>query len=190
MMRVAWCFPGQGSQSVGMGKELALAFPSALEIFERADEALGAPISTRCFEGPETELTLTRNTQPAIVTTSIAALAALGATIALPEPASAAGHSLGEYSALVAAGALELEDAVGLVRLRGEAMQAAVAPGAGAMAAIMGLSPEKVAEICEQAREGEVVEAASAQPCRTACASSPRMAAMPPVPTGTASCIA
>jgi len=138
-----------------------MAFPSAREIFERADEALGAPISTRCFEGPETELTLTRNTQPAIVTTSIAALAALGASIALPEPASAAGHSLGEYSALVAAGALALEDAVGLVRLRGEAMQAAVPPGAGAMAAIMGLSSEKVAEICDQAKEGDVVSPAN-----------------------------
>jgi [acyl-carrier-protein] S-malonyltransferase len=144
-----------------MGKELADAFPAAAEVFLGADRALGDPISKLCFEGPEAELTLTRNTQPAIVTTSLAALAALRSAVSLPAPASAAGHSLGEYSALVAAGALEPGDAVRLVRLRGEAMQEAVPAGAGAMAAIMGLSPEKLAEICEAAREGEVVSPAN-----------------------------
>jgi [acyl-carrier-protein] S-malonyltransferase len=156
-MRIAWCFPGQGSQFVGMGKELAQVFSSAREVFARADHALGQPISALCFEGPEAELTLTRNTQPAILATSIAALAALKEAVTLPAPASAAGHSLGEYSALVASGALRLEDAIRLVRLRGEAMQEAVAAGDGAMAAIMGLSPEKLAEICDEARGDEVV---------------------------------
>src|SRR5262249_6207661 len=140
-MRIAWCFPGQGSQSVGMGKELADAYPAARDVFQRAADALGDSISRLCFEGPEADLPLTRTTQPAIVTTTIAALAALRAAVALPAPASAAGHSLGEYSALVASGALELADAVRLVRLRGEAMQEAVPAGAGAMAAIMGLAP-------------------------------------------------
>jgi len=156
-MRIAWCFPGQGSQFVGMGKELAQVFSSAREVFARADHALGQPISALCFEGPEAELTLTRNTQPAILATSIAALAALKEAVTLPAPASAAGHSLGEYSALVASGALRLEDAIRLVRLRGEGMQEAVAAGDGAMAAIMGLSPEKLAEICDEARGDEVV---------------------------------
>jgi [acyl-carrier-protein] S-malonyltransferase len=160
-MRIAWCFPGQGSQSVGMGKELAEAFPAAADVFERADEALGDSIGKLCFEGPEAELTLTRNTQPAIVTTSIAALAAVRSAVSAPAPASAAGHSLGEYSALVASGALELEDAVRLVRLRGEAMQEAVPAGAGAMAAIMGLSPDKLAEVCDEAKEAEVVSPAN-----------------------------
>jgi [acyl-carrier-protein] S-malonyltransferase len=156
-MRIAWCFPGQGSQFVGMGKELAQVSSSAREVFARADHALGQPISALCFEGPEAELTFTRNTQPAILATSIAALAALKEAVTLPAPASAAGHSLGEYSALVASGALRLEDAIRLVRLRGEAMQEAVAAGDGAMAAIMGLSPEKLAEICDEARGDEVV---------------------------------
>ncbi len=160
-MRIAWCFPGQGSQYVSMGKELAERFRSAREVFERADQALGAKISTICFEGPEAELTLTRNTQPAIVTASLAALAALKEAIDLPAPACAAGHSLGEYSALVAASALRLEDAVTVVRLRGEAMQDAVPAGTGAMAAIMGITPEKLAAICEQAREDEVVSPAN-----------------------------
>jgi [acyl-carrier-protein] S-malonyltransferase len=156
-MRIAWCFPGQGSQFVGMGKDLAMAFASSREVFERADRALGERISAICFEGPEAELTLTRNTQPAILATSIAALAALKETAKVPEPASAAGHSLGEYSALVASSALRLEDAIRLVRLRGEAMQDAVPAGAGAMAAIMGLSPEGLAEVCEEAKADEVV---------------------------------
>jgi [acyl-carrier-protein] S-malonyltransferase len=144
-----------------MGKELALAFKAAREVFERADETLGDKISALCFEGPEAELTLTRNTQPAIVTTSLAALAALKEAVDPPAPASAAGHSLGEYSALVASGALRQEDAVRLVRLRGEAMQKAVPEGTGAMAAIMGLSREMVSAVCEDAKEGEVVSPAN-----------------------------
>jgi len=144
-----------------MGLELAKAFPKAREVFDRADAALGDEISTLCFEGPDADLTLTKNTQPAIVATSLAALAALREMVALPMPASAAGHSLGEYSALVASGALTLEDAVSLVRLRGEAMQDAVPPGVGAMAAIMGLAPDKLAEICEEAKDGEVVSPAN-----------------------------
>jgi [acyl-carrier-protein] S-malonyltransferase len=144
-----------------MGRDVADAFAPAREVFERADQALGEKISTLCFEGPEEALTLTRNTQPAIVTTSLAVLAALRARLNLPLPASAGGHSLGEYSALVASGALSLEDAVRIVRLRGEAMQDAVPAGAGAMAAVMGLTPEKVAEICEEAGQGEVVSPAN-----------------------------
>ena len=160
-MRVAWCFPGQGSQFVGMGRDVAQAFPAAREIFARADQALGEKISALCFEGPEDALTLTRNTQPAVVATSVALLAALRARFELAAPVSAAGHSLGEYSALVASGALSLEDAVRIVRLRGEAMQEAVPAGAGAMAAVMGLAPEKLAAICEEAAQGEVVSAAN-----------------------------
>jgi [acyl-carrier-protein] S-malonyltransferase len=144
-----------------MGKDVADAFPAAREVFERADQALGDKISTLCFEGPEDALTLTRNTQPAIVTTSIAVLAALRARTGVPLPVSAAGHSLGEYSALVASGALSLEDAVRIVRLRGEAMQEAVPAGVGAMAAIMGLTPEKLGEICDEAAQGEVVSPAN-----------------------------
>jgi [acyl-carrier-protein] S-malonyltransferase len=160
-MRLAWCFPGQGSQFVGMGKDVADAFPAARDIFERADRALGEKLSALCFAGPEDALTLTRNTQPAIVTTSLAVLAALRARTNLPAPVNAAGHSLGEYSALVASGALSLEDAVRIVRLRGEAMQEAVPAGAGAMAAVMGLAPEKVEELCAEAAQGEVVSPAN-----------------------------
>jgi [acyl-carrier-protein] S-malonyltransferase len=161
-MRIAWCFPGQGSQFVGMGKELADAFASAKHVFERADAALGDKISELCFAGPEADLTLTRNTQPAIVTTSVAALAALKERVpSLAWPVSAAGHSLGEYSALVASGALTLEDAVQVVRLRGEAMQEAVPAGTGAMAAIMGLDANTLEEVCAKAAEGEVVSPAN-----------------------------
>lgn len=161
-MKIAWCFPGQGAQFVGMGKELFETSAAARDVFERADRALGEPLSRLCFEGPEAELVLTRNTQPAIVTTSLAVLAALRQRVpSLPLPAFAAGHSLGEYSALVASGALTLEDAVPLVRLRGQAMQEAVAAGDGAMAAIMALSPEKVRELCAEAAEGEVVSPAN-----------------------------
>jgi [acyl-carrier-protein] S-malonyltransferase len=161
-MSVAWLFPGQGTQSVGMGKALYDASPAAREVFERADAALGTPLSKLCFEGPEAELSLTANTQPAILTKSMAALAALREAIPdLPPPAFAAGHSLGEYSALVAAGALEFEDAVRLVRLRGEAMQAAVPEGQGAMAAVMGGDEAAVRALCDAAREGDVLSPAN-----------------------------
>jgi [acyl-carrier-protein] S-malonyltransferase len=161
-LKTAWLFPGQGSQEVGMGKALAAVSPAAASIFKRADEALGDPISRLCFEGPMEELTLTANTQPAIVTTSAALVAALRERVPnLPEPAFAAGHSLGEYSALVAAGALTLEDAVKLCRLRGAAMQEAVPPGDGAMAAIMGLTEEALRALCDEAAEGEVVAPAN-----------------------------
>jgi [acyl-carrier-protein] S-malonyltransferase len=145
-----------------MGKTLAEVSPAAREVFERANDALGEPLSQRCFEGPLSDLTLTANTQPAILTTSIAALAALREAIPdLPDPAFAAGHSLGEYSALVAAGALELEDAIRLVRLRGQAMQEAMPPGAGGMAAVLGGDEAAVRALCDAARESEVLEPAN-----------------------------
>jgi [acyl-carrier-protein] S-malonyltransferase len=141
-----------------MGKELHGSSQAARDIWQRADDALGFSLSKLCFEGPEAELTLTKNAQPAIVTTSIAALSALRE--ALPElelPACGAGHSLGEYSALVATGALGFEDAVRLVHLRGQAMQDAVPPGMGGMAAIMGGDAAAVEALCRDAAEGEVV---------------------------------
>ena len=145
-----------------MGRELCAAFPAAAEAFERADGALGFSIRQLCFEGPEAELTLTKHTQPAIVTTSLAALAAIRATHpSLQEPAFAAGHSLGEYSALVASGALMLEDAVRIVHLRGRAMQDAVPEGEGAMAAVMGGDREAVEALCAEAAHGEIVTPAN-----------------------------
>jgi [acyl-carrier-protein] S-malonyltransferase len=161
-MRIAWCFPGQGSQFVGMGKDLAAQFESARRVFDRADRALGENLSTLCFEGPEPDLRLTRNTQPAILATSIAALEALRERVpGFAPPVAAAGHSLGEYSALVASGALALEDAVRLVRARGAAMQEAVPEGQGAMAAIMGMAAEALADVCQEASQGEVVSPAN-----------------------------
>ena len=161
-MSTAWLFPGQGTQSVGMGKALAGASKAAREVFERADRALGFSISALCFEGPEDALTLTKHAQPAILTASIAALAALHeARPELAQPSYAAGHSLGEYSALVAAGALAFEDAVRLVHLRGRAMQDAVPEGRGAMAAIMGGDPESVSALCAEAAAGEVLSPAN-----------------------------
>jgi [acyl-carrier-protein] S-malonyltransferase len=145
-----------------MGKALAESSPAARDVFDRANEALGEPLSARCFDGPLSDLTLTRNTQPAVLTASIAALAALReAYPELPNPAFAAGHSLGEYSALVAAGALSLEDAVQLTRLRGEAMQEAVPEGEGGMAAIIGGDDDAVRALCDAARENEALEPAN-----------------------------
>jgi len=145
-----------------MGKALHAASSAAREVFARADAALGWPVSKLCFEGPDSELTLTANTQPAILATSIAVLAALHeANPSLPPPAFAAGHSLGEYTALVAAGALALEDAVRLVHLRGKAMQEAVPEGEGAMAAIMGGDAENVKQLCIDAANEEVLEPAN-----------------------------
>jgi [acyl-carrier-protein] S-malonyltransferase len=157
-MSIAWMFPGQGSQSVGMGKDVLDASPAAREVFARVDEALGEKLSTLVLEGPEDQLVLTANAQPAIVMTSMAILAAIRERVpGLAPPALAAGHSLGEYSALVAAGALGLEDAVRLVRARGQAMQEAVPPGTGAMAAVMNIEPAKLVALCEEAAQGEVV---------------------------------
>lgn len=138
-MKIAFVFPGQGSQAVGMGRDLYETYPVAREAFEQANEALGFDIARLCFQGPEQELMLTTNTQPAILLVSYAAYRALGHT-----PAVAAGHSLGEYSALVAAGSLPFADALKLVRARGQFMQEAVPVGEGAMAAIMGASLEDV----------------------------------------------
>lgn len=158
--RQAYIFPGQGSQFSGMGSELAEKYPAAREVFEEADEALGFSISRLCFSGTAEELQLTENTQPAILTTSIAALRAAEAT-GLPAPEFVAGHSLGEYSALVAAGALSLADAVRTVRLRGRFMQEAVPVGTGAMAAVMGADLKAVEEACNEAAEGEVCSPAN-----------------------------
>ncbi len=152
MSGVAYVFPGQGSQRVGMGRALALAFPEARAVFEEADDTLGFALSVLCFEGPEDELQLTANTQPAIVAASVAALRCFRAQgLETETPDFVAGHSLGEYSALVAANALELGDALRLVRARGEAMQKAVPVGEGAMAAVLGLSVEDTAEVAAEA---------------------------------------
>lgn len=159
MGRLAFIFPGQGSQYAGMGKELAEAFPSAQAVFEEADRALGFPLSRLCFEGPEEELKLTANTQPAILTCSVAAGRVLEEKGVRPDYV--AGHSLGEYSALVAAGCLSLADAVATVRRRGEFMQQAVPASQGAMAAILGLTSAQVEELCQQAAQGEVVSPAN-----------------------------
>ena len=161
-MTIAWLFPGQGSQSVGMGADVLAASPAARAIFDRVDAALGEPISRLILHGPEAELTITANAQPALVATSCAVLAAIRERLpGLAPPALAAGHSLGEYSALVAAGALKLEDAVRLVRARGRAMQEAVTAGTGAMSAIMGVDRERLEALCAEAARGEVVSPAN-----------------------------
>jgi [acyl-carrier-protein] S-malonyltransferase len=161
-MQIAWLFPGQGSQSVGMAKDIVAASPAARDVFSRVDEALGEKLSALILEGPEAELTMTANTQPAIVATSCAILAALRERMPdLPAPRFAAGHSLGEYSALVAAGALRLEDAVRIVRARGRAMQEAVPRDVGAMAAVMGIEAARLEALCAEAAQGEVVSPAN-----------------------------
>jgi [acyl-carrier-protein] S-malonyltransferase len=159
-LSVAFLFPGQGAQKVGMGRALAESLPQCREIFERADAALGIPLSRLCWEGPEEELGLTANTQPAVLVASLAAHAAV--RTAAVAPACVAGHSLGEYSALVAAGVLELEDAIVAVRRRGEYMQEAVPVGEGAMAAVLKLDLAEIEAACrESAGQGQVVAPAN-----------------------------
>src|SRR5215813_6503290 len=159
MGKVAFVFPGQASQYPGMGKELAEKYPVAKAVFDEADNALGFSISKLCFEGSEDDLKHTANTQPAILTCSVAVFRAAEEKGLNPD--FVAGHSLGEYSALVAAGALKFADAVQLVRKRGTYMQEAVPAGQGAMAAIMGLSPAVVLDACKRAAEGEICSAAN-----------------------------
>ncbi len=159
MVTTAFVFPGQGSQAVGMGKAWSDASDAAAAVFERADAALGFPLSRLCWEGPAEELNLTANTQPAMLTAAAAVLAALGERGI--RASVVAGHSLGEYTALVAAGSLELEDALRLVRRRGELMQEAVPVGEGAMAAVLGLDPALVAEVAAEAAGDEVCAVAN-----------------------------
>lgn len=158
--RIAFIFPGQGSQYAGMGKDLADNFSAARQVFEEADAALGFALSELCFNGPADQLQLTENTQPAILTVSVAALRAFEAEGGL-RPDFVAGHSLGEYSALVAAGSLSLTDAVRTVRARGRYMQEAVPVGVGAMAAILGAGQDVVMTACAEAAQGEVCSAAN-----------------------------
>ena len=160
----ALIFPGQGSQAAGMGKALAEAFPQARAVFEEVDEALGQPLSRLMFEGPIEELTLTANAQPALMAASLAALRVLEAERGLDlarDVAFVAGHSLGEYSALAAAGSLTIADTARLLRIRGAAMQAAVAPGDGAMAALIGADTDTAAGIAAEAAEGAVCDVAN-----------------------------
>ncbi len=161
-MSYALLFPGQGAQEVGMGQDLAKAYPSARETFEAADEALGFSLSQIVFHGPEETLQETTYTQPAILVTGVALARALTEDLGVSlMPSFAAGHSLGEYTAHVMAGTLSLEDAVRLVHLRGRYMQEAVPLGEGSMAALLGLDPAAVPEVCQQAAEGQVCEAAN-----------------------------
>ncbi|CAN7764759.1 ACP S-malonyltransferase [Mesorhizobium sp. LjNodule214] len=162
-MAVAFTFPGQGSQAVGMGKDLADAFPEARKVFEQVDDALGEKLSKLIWEGPEETLTLTANAQPALMAVSLAAIRALEARgFSLKDKVSyVAGHSLGEYSALAAAGFVSVADAARLLRVRGNAMQAAVPAGEGAMAAIIGLEQADVEAACTEAAQGSVCQVAN-----------------------------
>ena len=157
--QIAFLFPGQGSQAIGMGKDLAERYPVGKQVFEEADDALGIKLSQLCFEGPEDQLRLTENTQPAILTVSVAALRVLNEKGV--KPSFVAGHSLGEYSAHVAAGTISFTDAVRAVHNRGKYMQEAVPVGTGSMAAIVGMNIEAVATLCADAAQGEVCEPAN-----------------------------
>jgi [acyl-carrier-protein] S-malonyltransferase len=156
---IAFVFPGQGSQRSGMGRDVAEAFPEARTVFEEADEVLGFGLSELCFQGPDEDLSLTENTQPAILTTSIALFRVLERFGRLPD--FVAGHSLGEYSAVVAAGGIEFSDSVDLVRQRGRFMQEAVPVGVGSMAAVLGLEQSEVENVCQEASQGETVSPAN-----------------------------
>ncbi|TYB81289.1 ACP S-malonyltransferase [Maritimibacter fusiformis] len=161
-MTRAFVFPGQGAQTIGMGQALAGAYPEARAVFDEVDEALGEKLSALIWEGEQDTLTLTENAQPALMATSLAAMRALEAEgVGIEAAAFVAGHSLGEYSALAAAGALTVADTARLLRLRGQAMQAAVPVGVGAMAALLGLDFDTVTEVAEEAAQGEVCQAAN-----------------------------
>ncbi|MGI3209676.1 ACP S-malonyltransferase [Roseovarius tibetensis] len=161
-MSRAFVFPGQGAQVIGMGADLARAHPAAKAVFDEVDEALGERLSSLIFEGAQDDLTLTANAQPALMATSLAAMRALAAEgVEVGQAAFVAGHSLGEYSALAAAGALGLGDTARLLRIRGRAMQQAVPVGAGAMAALLGLDFETARAVADEAAEGEICQAAN-----------------------------
>lgn len=161
-MTTAFVFPGQGAQTIGMGKALADAYPAAQAVFDQVDEALGEKLSALIWEGDIAELTLTQNAQPALMATSLAAMRALGAEgVGIDRASFVAGHSLGEYSALAAAGAISVADTARLLRTRGQAMQSAVPVGEGAMAAILGLDLDAVRQVAEEAAQGDVCQAAN-----------------------------
>jgi [acyl-carrier-protein] S-malonyltransferase len=161
-MTIAFVYPGQGAQTIGMGRDLADAYPAAKAVFDEVDEALGEKLSTLIWEGDAEELTLTQNAQPALMATSMAAMAALKAEgVTVDKAAYVAGHSLGEYAALCAAGTFSLADTARLLRIRGRAMQAAVPVGQGAMAALLGLSFDQAEAVAAEAAQGEVCQVAN-----------------------------